>query len=66
MTKLTLTSSEIKFQVTVKFNTLNLHPFATSSQFKHTTFPSIFVVTSLQFTFTSEPPCDHQPGSTTF
>ena len=66
MTRLTHTSIELKLEVTVKFIGLNLHPIPTSTHLKHQTFPSLFVVTSLQFTSSDEPPFDHQWRTLTF
>ena len=66
LTRLTHTSIELKFEITVKFFELNAHPIPTSSQVKHRTLPSLFVVTSSQFTSTDEPPFDHHWRSITF
>ena len=58
VTRLTQTSTEIKFEINVKFFGLYPHPIPTSTHYKHRPFPSLFVVTSLQFTSSDEPPFD--------
>ena len=54
MTSLTHTSSELKFEITVKSIALKPHPIPTSIQIEHRTLPSPFVVLKLQFTSTEE------------
>ena len=64
--RLTHIPTELKFEVTIKLIGLNPHPNPTSTEVRHRTFLSLFVVTSLQFVSTDEPAVDHQWGSTTF
>ena len=64
--RLTHTSTELMFEVTVKLSGLYPHPFPMSTQVKHWTFPSTFVVSSLQVTSFDEPPFDHKCGIITF
>ena len=66
LTRLFHTSSELQFEETEKFNEFNPHPIPTSNKIKHRTFPRPFVLTSLQFTYTDDPPFGHQLGSRTF
>ena len=66
LTRLTHTSTEQKFEVTVNFIGLNPLPIPTTTQIEHRTFLSPFVVTSLQITSTDEHPFGHQGGSTIF
>ena len=63
MTTVTHTSTELKFHVTVIIIGLNPHTISNSTQIKHRTFTSLFVVTSLQSASTDEFPFDHQFGS---
>ena len=66
LTRLTHTSIELKFEVTVKFIGLNIHLIPTSTQIKHQMFPVPSVVTSQQFTSTDHPPFDRQGGTYNF
>ena len=60
MSRLTHTSNELKFEITVKFIELNPHPIPISTQIKIRTFPCLFVVTNSQISSTDESPFDHQ------
>ena len=64
--RLIQTTTELKFEVPVKFVGLDRHPLPTSTQIKHQIFLSRSVVTSLHFTATEEPPFDLQSGCITF
>ena len=63
LNKLAQTTIEIKIELRVNFVELNIHPDPNSTQIKHRTITSPFVVTSLQYTSTDEPPVDHQWGN---
>ena len=62
----THSSTELMCKLTVNFFGLNPHSIPISTHIKYRTFPSPFVVTSLQFTSTDEPPIDHQCGTIIF
>ena len=49
LTRLTHTSTKLKFELHLKLIGLNLYPTLTSTQFEHGTYPGPFVVTSLKF-----------------
>ena len=49
----------------VKFIALKPHPFPTSTQIRHRTFPRPSVVTSFKYTSTDESPFDHHWGGIT-
>ena len=63
---LSKTTTEGKFDVTVKFIRIKPHSIPISTRSEHRTFPRRFLVTWLQFTFTDEPPFHHQWGSIIF
>ena len=63
LNRLTQTTTELKFEVTVESIGLNPHPIPNSFLIKQRTFPSPFIVPTLQFTSIDEPALDHQWGS---
>ena len=62
----TLTTTELRSQKAGKILGLILRSIPISNQVIHLTFPSSFVVTSIQFTSTDETPFHHQWGSISF
>ena len=62
----TQTRIEIKFEVSVNFIEIKPHQIPTSTQIKHQTSPNPYVLATLQFTSTYEPPSDHQWGAMFF
>ena len=65
LTRLAQNTAEITIEVTVMTVGLNRHPIPTSFQSNHWFFWNQFVVTSLHYTSTDEPPFDHQWGCIT-
>ena len=66
LTRTTYTSTELKFEVSVKVVGLYPRPNTSSTEIEHWTFPSPFLGTNLNFTSVDERPFDHQQGSINF
>ena len=64
--RITQHAFELKFDETVKFVGLNLHPIRNSFQEKHQTFPRAFLAASLQTLSTDKHPFFVQRGSIAF
>ena len=62
----TQTTTEIKFEVSVKYTELNPHPIPTTNLIRHRTFPSPVLVACLHFSSADELRIHHQWGSITF
>ena len=66
LTRLTQTSTELEFELTVTIFGVIPHLIPTSTGIKHRTFFNPFVVTILQLTSTDGTPLDHQWGCLNF
>ena len=66
LTRLTQTTTELGFEVSLKIIPLNPHPILSSTQLKHQTLPCPFVMISLQLTCSDELPFGYQCGTKAF